>query len=58
MKEFAVTGRVTLNGVRFTILAENEADAARKATAGDYADYDLTGAETIDWEITGRIEHA
>ncbi len=49
--KFIARGRVTLDGVIFTIEARDYADAWGKAMVGDYLKYDLDTAETVDWEI-------
>lgn len=50
MPKFICTGKVTLNGVIFYIEAKDETEATKKAAAGDWVDYETSGAETVDWE--------
>lgn len=51
MAEFICTGSVTLNGVTFYIEAENLHHASVKADRGEWTNYDITGAETSDWDM-------
>jgi hypothetical protein len=51
MKEFWVTGCLTLEGVRFRIVAKDEAEARQKAAAGKWDDYERGTGESADWDI-------
>jgi hypothetical protein len=50
-KQYIFNGRVELSGVQFIVEAENEDDAKAKAKRGEWEDYDLSGAETVNTDI-------
>jgi hypothetical protein len=57
MKEFWVTGCLTLEGVRFRIVAKDEAEARQKAAAGKWDDYERGTGESAGCEIDpGTVE--
>jgi len=51
MKEFAVQGSLTLEGVWFYITAETMAGALGKLAMGDYDTYDLDDAHTVGHHV-------
>jgi hypothetical protein len=52
-------GSVTLNGAIFFIDADSSQAAVEKARQGEFEDYDIDGAELVDWEIRpGTCERA
>jgi hypothetical protein len=51
MPEYLFRGRLELSGVIFTVVAENEADAKDKAKAGRYEEWDIAGAEGVNWKL-------
>jgi len=51
MAEFIFRGTVELSGVYFIVEAETLEEARKKASAGEYEDYDTDGAETANWTI-------
>jgi len=55
MKYYVCTGRLVLNGVKFFIEAANEEEARRMAERGEYEDYDVIGAEAVDWTISSAV---
>lgn len=50
MNEFWCTGTVTLDGVRFRIVAKDAAEAKQKAASGQFEDYEL-GTGDKSWEV-------
>ena len=52
MPEYLFTGTVELSGVLFTVTADNETEAKAKAKLGEWDDYDISGAETRNAELT------
>lgn len=51
MATWIFRGSVRLDGVEFRITAETEADAIKKAKAGDFDEYDDMAASAADWTI-------
>jgi hypothetical protein len=51
MGRFIARGTITLNAAMFVITADNIEQARKKAREGDFSEYDLDGAEAVDWEI-------
>ena len=51
MPEYLFRGRLELNGVIFTVNAENEEEARAKAKTGDYSEWDISGAEGVNWTL-------
>lgn len=48
---FTCRGRLTLDGVTFTLKAKSLEDAEQLAAAGHWEDWDVSGAESIDWVL-------
>lgn len=44
-------GTLELSGVIFTIKASSAEEAAEKAKAGEWDEWDVSGAESINWTI-------
>jgi hypothetical protein len=51
MPKYECRGRLELSGVVFTITAGNIAEARKKARAGNYDEYEIDRAETINCEM-------
>lgn len=51
MPKYICRGSVELSGAVFTITADSVADARKKARSGEYDDYDIDGAETLNCEL-------
>lgn len=54
MPTYLVEGSVKLRGVLFTIEADTKEEAEAKVEAGEYVEYDVSGAETADWDMKLR----
>jgi len=50
-REFYCKGKLSLDGVVFTIIATSQEDAERKASAGAWEDYDISGASSSHWTM-------
>lgn len=56
-KLYEFVGSATLDGVRFLVIAESEAEAREKAANGQWQETIEAGAFMSDWEIgTGKPE--
>lgn len=51
LRSFTCRGRLTLDGVTFTLSAASLEEARALAAAGTWEDWDVTGAENIDWVL-------
>lgn len=54
-REYIGRGRITLDGVEFTIIASSQEEADAKAARGEWHDYDIGGASSLDCRI-GDVE--
>lgn len=51
MPKYECRGSVELSGVVFTITADNIDDARKKARNGEYDEYEIDRAETVNLEM-------
>ena len=51
MPEYIFNGTLSLSNVNFYIIADNEHDAKEKARRGEYVDWDIGDAGSVDWTI-------
>lgn len=50
-KEFTFQGSLELRGVVFFVTATDEAHAREKARAGEWEEWDVAGAEGVNWTL-------
>lgn len=51
LRQFTCRGRLTLDGVTFILSAASLEEARALAAAGTWEEWDITGAEGIDWVL-------
>jgi hypothetical protein len=51
MKEFVLTGRMTLERVTFYVSAKTLEGALARAANGDFDGFEIDAAESVDWHM-------